>query len=169
MVHFDVYGPKDVETLGGNKYFVIFIDDATKKVWIYLVRSNDQVFQYFIQFHAMVRRETRRKLKCLRSDNESEYTSREFETYCTKNGIKHEKTIPGTPQHNGVAKRMDRTIIERVRCIPKIAKLSKAFWGEATQTAYYLINRSPLSPLNFEVLEKPWLGKKCFLFPLESL
>ena len=149
----------DVETLRGNKYFVLFIDDATKKVWIYLLRSNDQVFQYFIQFHAMVRKETRRKLKCLRSDNESEYTSRDFETYYTKNGIKHEKTFPGTPQHNGVAKRMDHTIIERVRCILKITKLSKAFWGEAAQTAYYLIDRSQSSPLNFEVLEKAWIGK----------
>ncbi|KAL6333440.1 hypothetical protein AAG906_028625 [Vitis piasezkii] len=55
--------------------------------------------------------------------------------------------------------KMDRTIIERVRCILKIAKLSKAFWGEATQTTYYLINRSPSSPLNFEVLEKAWIGK----------
>ena len=76
LVYSDVCGPMDVETLEGNKYFVTFIDDATKKVWIYLLRSNDQVFRYFLQFHAMVERETGRKLKCLRFDNESEYTSR---------------------------------------------------------------------------------------------
>ena len=44
----------------------------------------------------------------------------------------------------------------------KIIKLSKAFWGEAAQTAYYLINRSPSSPLNFEVLEKAWTRKEVF-------
>ena len=48
LVDSNVCGPMDVETLGGNKYFVTFIDDATRKVWIYLLRSKDQVFQYFL-------------------------------------------------------------------------------------------------------------------------
>ena len=59
----------------------------------------------------MIERETGTKLKRLKSDNENEYTSREFETYCTKNGIRHEKTVPSTPQHNGVAEMMNCTII----------------------------------------------------------
>ena len=44
-------------------------------------------------------------LKRLRTDNSGEYISKEFKEYCSKHGIRHEKTIPGTPQHNGVAKR----------------------------------------------------------------
>ena len=75
----------------------------------------------------MVEKEIRKKLKCLRSDNGSEYTSREFETYYTNNGIKHEKTIPSTPQHNGVVEMMNYTIIERIRCMMKIVKLLKSF------------------------------------------
>ena len=82
-------------------------------------------------------------MKCFRSDNGGEYTSREFEIYSTKNGIRHEKTVPDTPQHNGVVERMNRTIIERVRCMLKTEKLLKVFWGEVAQIAYYLINRSP--------------------------
>ena len=57
---------------------------------------------------------------------------------------------------------MNRTIIERVKCKLKIVKLSKAFWGEAAQTACYLINRSPSGPLNFEVPEKAWTRKEVF-------
>ena len=75
----------------------------------------------------MVERETRRKLKCLRSDNRCEYTSKEFESYCTKNGIRHEKTITGTPHHNGVDEKMNHTIIEKVRCMLKTTKLPKVF------------------------------------------
>ena len=90
----------------------------------------------------MVEREIGRKLKCLAFDNEGEYTLREFETYCTKNGIRHEKIVPSTPQHNGVAEMMNHTIIERVRWMLKIAKLSKVFWSEIALIAYYLINRS---------------------------
>ena len=63
----------------------------------------------------MVEREIGMKLKCLAFDNEGEYTLREFETYCTKNGIRHEKIVLSTPQHNGVAEMMNHTIIERVR------------------------------------------------------
>ena len=80
----------------------------------------------------MVERESGRKLKCLWSDNGGEYTSREFETYCTKNGRRHKKTVPGTPQHNGLAERMNHAIIERVRCMLKTEKLPKVFWGEVT-------------------------------------
>ena len=75
LVHFDVCGPIEVESLGGNKYVFTFIDDATRKTWAYLLQTKDQVFQYFQQFHAMVERETRLPLKCLHIDNESEYTS----------------------------------------------------------------------------------------------
>jgi hypothetical protein len=147
------------ESLGGSRYFVTFIDDASRKVWAYCLKSKDEVFGCFKMFHVMVERATGKKLKCLRSDNGGEYTSREFSAYCAEYGIRHEKTVPRTPQHNGVAERMNRTIVEKVRCMLSMAKLPKPFWGEAVLTACYLINRSPTVPLNFEVPEKIWSGK----------
>ena len=159
LVYSDVCGPMDVESLGRNKYFVTYIDDASRKVWVYLLRSKDQVFETFQKFHAMVERETSRRLKCLRSDNGGEYTSHMFRDYCVKHGIRHEKTVPGTPQHNGVAERMNRTIMEKVRCMLMTAKLSKQFWGEAVRTACYLINRSPSVPLGFDIPQEIWTGK----------
>ena len=56
LVYSDVCGPIDVETLGGNKYFVTFIDDASRKVWVYVLKTKDQVFEHFKKFHAMVER-----------------------------------------------------------------------------------------------------------------
>ena len=97
LVYSDVYGPIDVETLGGNKYFVTFIDDASRKVWVYVLKTKDQVFEHFQKFHAMVERERGKPLKCLRSDNEGEYTSNEFKSYCFEKGIRHKKIVPGTP------------------------------------------------------------------------
>ncbi|GKV17327.1 hypothetical protein SLEP1_g27844 [Rubroshorea leprosula] len=73
--------------------------------------------------------------------------------------MRHEKTVPGTPQHNGVAERMNRTIVEKVRCMLKMATLPKPFWDEAANTAVYLINRSPSIPLNFQIPEKAWMEK----------
>ena len=127
LVYSDVCGPMEVESLGGRRYFVTFIDDATRKVWVYLLKTKDEVFGYFQIFHAMVERETGKQLKCLKTDNGGEYTSIEFEGYCQKHGIRHEKTKPGTPQHNGVAERMNRTSVEWVRCMQKMARLPKAF------------------------------------------
>ena len=99
----------------------------------------------------MVERETRNPLKRLRTDNGGEYISRKFKEYCSKHGIRLEKTVPGTPQHNGVVERMNQTIVEKVRCMLKLVKLPKSFWGEAVNTTTYLINRSLSIPLDFDI------------------
>ena len=158
-MHSDVCGPMEVESLGGSSYFVTFIDDASRKVWVYLLKTKGQVFQTFKQFHAMVERETGRALKSIRSNNGGEYTSNEFRDYCSTHGIRHEKIIPGTPQHNGVAERMKCTILEKVRCMLKTVNLSKRFWAEAVSAACYLINRSPSASLDSETPEGVWTGK----------
>ena len=77
-VYYDVCGPMEVDSLGGNKYFVTFIDDASRKTWEYLLHTKSQVFQYFQKFHAMVERKMGNPLKLLRTDNGGEYISREF-------------------------------------------------------------------------------------------
>ena len=82
LVHSDVCGPIEVESLGGSKYFLTFIDDASRKVCVYFLRTKYHVFQYFKEFHAMVERETGRSLKCLRIGNRGEYMSNEFKEYC---------------------------------------------------------------------------------------
>ena len=127
LVYSDVCGPMEVNSLGGNKYFVTFIDDASRKTWVYLLHIKSQVFQHFQKFHAMVDREIGNPLKRLRTNNGGEYFSREFKEYCYKHGIRHVKMIPSTPHHNGVAERMNRTIVEKVRCMLKLDKLPKSF------------------------------------------
>ena len=127
---------------------------------MYLLKSKDQVFKNFQQFHAMVERETGKPLKSLCIDNIGEYISQEFSDYCFKHGIRHEKTFPSTPQHNGVVERMNCTIVEKVRCNLRTTKLPKSFWGAAVLTACYLINRSPSASLRFDVPEKVWTDKE---------
>lgn len=158
QVYSDVCGPMREKTLGGASYFVTFIDDASRKVWVFVLKSKDQVAAVFEIFHRLVERQTGKKLRCIRTDNGGEYTG-VFHQYYRAQGIRHEQTVPKTPQENGVAERMNRTIVERVRCMLSQSKLPKSFWGEAVQTACYLINRSPSSALDGEVPEKVWTGK----------
>ena len=72
MVYSDVCGSMEIESIGGNKYFVTFIDDAFRKLWVYILRTKDQVFQVFQKFHDLIERETGRRLKCLQTDNGGE-------------------------------------------------------------------------------------------------
>lgn len=114
LVHSNVFGPVNIKSLGGASYFVTFIDDASKKVWAYPMKNKSEVFGRFQKFHVGVEKETNKLLKCLRTDNGGEYCSNAFKEYCNRFGIKHVKTVPGTPQQNGVVERMDHTIMEKV-------------------------------------------------------
>ena len=109
---------------------------------MYILKSKSQVFEKFVEWKALVETSSGRKLKILRSDNGGEYTSAEFIAYLKKEGVRHELTVPKTPQQNGVAERMNRTLVESVRSMLSDAKLPKKFWAEALSTAVYLRNRS---------------------------
>ncbi|KAI4334942.1 hypothetical protein L6164_013639 [Bauhinia variegata] len=115
-----------VKTSSGSLYFVTFIDDCSRKLWVYALKSTDQVLSVFKQFQASVERETEKKLKCIRSDNNDEYCG-SFDEYCKQHGIRHQKTPPKTPQLNGLAEKMNKTLVERVRCLLSETKLHGSF------------------------------------------
>ena len=100
----------------------------------------------------MVEIETGLKVKCLRSDNGGKYIDGGFSKYYAAQGIRMEKTIPRTPQQNGVAERMNRTLNERVRSMRLHAGLPKTFWADAVSTVAYLINRGLSVPMEFKLL-----------------
>ena len=158
LVYSDVCGPMKTKTLGGSYYFVTFIDDHSRKLWAYTLKTKDQVLETFKQFHALVERQTGKKLKCIRTDNGGEYSG-PFDDYCRQNGIRHQKTPPKTPQLNGLAERMNRTLVERIRCLLSQARLPKSFWGEALSTVVHVLNLTPCVPLQFDVPDRVWTGK----------
>ena len=132
-----------MSSLGGGHYFLMFIDDNTRYVWVYILKSKDQVFEKFIEWKALVENLTGRKLKTLHTDNGGDYTSAEFTMYLKREGVRHEFTVPKTPQQNGVVERMNRTLVEAVRSMLLDAKLPRRFRAGALSTAVYLHNRSP--------------------------
>ena len=105
--------------------------------------------------------QTSRKIKKLRTDNGLEFRNIEFNSLCVEHGIARHKTVPSTPQQNGVAERMNRTILEHVRCMLSNAGLwdKHGLWAEAASVACYFINRSPNSAIDFKILEEVWTVK----------
>ena len=160
LVHTDVWGPSPVSSLASSLYYVTFIDDSTRKLWVYFLKKKSEVFDTFRKWKAMVENETSLKIKRVRSDNGGEYRDNIFREFCANNGIKMEKTVPMTPQQNGVAERMNRTLNERARSMRIHAGLPKMFWAEAVNTAAYLINRGPSIPLDGKIPEEVWSGKE---------
>ncbi|KAL2243544.1 UNVERIFIED_CONTAM: Retrovirus-related Pol polyprotein from transposon TNT 1-94 [Sesamum indicum] len=155
-VHADVWGPANIETHGGNKYFLSIIDNFSRKVFVFLMKQKSDVFEKFQTWKNLVENQTGYKLKALRTDNGLEFCNKQFTELCEKFGIKRHKTTPYTPQQNGVAERMNRTLLNKVRCLLISSGLPKTFWGEALLTAAYLINRSPSVPLFGNNPEKLW-------------
>jgi hypothetical protein len=69
LIHSNVCGPMSIVSFSGYHYYVSFIDDFSKKTWIYFMNTKDEVFNRFQDFKALVENQTGRKIKVLRSDN----------------------------------------------------------------------------------------------------
>jgi transposase InsO family protein len=87
----------------GLQYYVTFIDDYSRRTWIFFMKTKDEVFSRFREFKALVENQTGKKSKVLRSDNGGEYTPNEFKNFCKEARIKMELTMPFNPQQNRVA------------------------------------------------------------------
>lgn len=131
LIHTDLCGPIQPETTREKRYILSFIDDFSRKTWIYFLSLKSEAFTYFKSFKLMIENEARMKIGCLRSDRGGEFTSKEFNEFCASHGIKRQVTAAFTPQQNGVAERKNRTIMNMVRCLLIEKSMPKKFWGEA--------------------------------------
>ena len=147
LVHSDVCGPMQTESIGGHKYFVTFIDDYSRCCAVYFLKKKSEVLDKLKEFEAIVTNECSQSIGKLRTDNGGEYLSKEFEMYLKSKGIQHELTIAHTPEQNGVAERMNRTLMESARAMIAHADLPTNYWAEAVATAAYLRNRATTSSL----------------------
>ena len=160
IVHSDVCGKLNTPSLGGAEYFLTFIDDYTHYTWVYTLKHKSEVFDKFQKWKALVENESGRKVKVLRTDGGREYTCTVFEQFLETARIRHEQTVPKTPQQNGVAERMNRTLVESVRSMLADSKLPHKFWAEALSTAVYLRNHSPTKAVKGMTPFEVWNQKK---------
>lgn len=160
VIHSDVCGPMESLSIGGSRYYVLFIDDYSRMAFIYFMKNKNEVFRIFKEFQFMVEKQKERKIKVLRTDNGGEFCSHDFEKYLKQQGIIHQKTNAYTPQQNGLSERMNRSLVEKARCLMFDAGLPKKFWAEAVNTSLYLRNRSVVAGLNNRSPYEVWTQKK---------
>ena len=122
-----MFGPVSVPSVGKFVYYVSFIDDFSRNTWIYFLRNKSEVFDRFKEFKALVENHIKKKIKVLKTDNGGKFCKKEFEEFCKKCGIARKKTTQYTPQQNGVAERMNRTLMEKARSMLSGTGLGQEF------------------------------------------
>ena len=125
---------------------------------MYFLRSKSEVSEKFVEYKALVENQTGHKIKVFRSDNGTEYVNERLSSLLRRCGIKHETTVPYSPQQNGIAERLNRTLVERARSMLMESHLSVDLWAEAVATAVYLRNRSPTKALSAVTPQEAWRG-----------
>ena len=140
LVYSDVCGPFKVNSIGGARYFVTFIDDYSRKTWVNFISQKSQVLDKFRHFVHSVNSSTGLPLIALRTDNGGEYTSNAFKDFCLSKGISRELTPPHTPQRNGVVERRNRSLLDITRCLLLDKALPGQLWGKAVKATADILN-----------------------------
>ncbi|KAK2427210.1 putative mitochondrial protein [Trifolium repens] len=160
LVHSDVCGPINPQSNGGNRYFITFTDDFSRKTWVYFLQDKACVFEIFKKFKTLVENESGCIMQCLRTDRGGEFTSTAFNDFCNVNGVKRQLTAAYTPQQNGVSERKNRTLLNMVRSMITARDVPKKFWPEAVKWAAYVMNRCPTFAVRDMTPEEAWSGRK---------
>ncbi|GFR45348.1 hypothetical protein Agub_g6717, partial [Astrephomene gubernaculifera] len=143
LIHMDVCGPFPVESLNGNSYMVTFLDDYSGYSHLEFVRFKSDVPDVVKKVLVMFERQLDLNVKAVRTDRGREYVNRKLGEWFEFNGIDHEKTAPYTPEQNGKAERLNRSILEKVRPMLIDAGLKSSLWEEAATYASDVRNTSP--------------------------
>ncbi|SCZ97759.1 BZ3501_MvSof-1269-A2-R1_Chr7-2g09283 [Microbotryum saponariae] len=159
LVHSDVLSFPE-SSLTGKRYLVTFLDDFSRKLWAYAIGHKSEVFGVFKTWLAEVELETGAKLKVLRTDNGGEYCSRALTEFCKARGTRRQYSIPRTPQQNGRAERVNRSIVEGVLALLADAHLPKSFWEEAAAYFVYCKNLCEHSALDKATPNFAWQGDR---------
>ncbi|GJY16990.1 putative RNA-directed DNA polymerase, partial [Tanacetum coccineum] len=148
LIHLDVWGPYRVVSREGFKYFLTIVDDFSRSVWVYLLKSKDEVYNMFVNFYKLILTQFEKKIKTVRSDNGTEFVNSKMTEFFNSMGIVHQTSCAYTPQQNGIAERKHRHLLNVARSLMFQGGIPLSFWTECVLTATYLINRLPSSVLN---------------------
>jgi transposase InsO family protein len=142
-VHMDVCGPISPAARNGARCFVTLLDDFSGFAMALPLKDKGQVAAAVQEALLLLERQTGHPIKQLRTDRGTEFLNAEMRSFCSQRGIIHQTSVPYTPQQNGAAERLNRTLEERMRALLLEAQLPHDLWAEALLTATYLRNLSP--------------------------
>uniref|UniRef100_A0AAV1UAK6 Polyprotein n=1 Tax=Peronospora matthiolae TaxID=2874970 RepID=A0AAV1UAK6_9STRA len=143
MLHFDICGPMEEKSLGGSKYLLLIVDEASGCMKGFCLHSKSESEECIKKYITMIQTQFNKKVKFVRHDGAREFATNSLQDFYEVEGIEQQTTVPYAHQANGTAERAIRTIVTIGRSMLHHAKLDKCFWAEAAMTAVYVKNRLP--------------------------
>ena len=145
--HSDIFGPVEVASVHGHRYMLTITDERSRKSFVWPLQHKSEAPSLIIQWCDRVHTETTKKLVEFHSDNGTEFVNSTLKEYFTQHGILFTTTTVATPQHNGIAERLNRTLWESCKAMLSYGKLPRVLWKEAMLTANYIRNYRPTAVL----------------------
>lgn len=155
LVHSGLYGPMETMSIGGARYLLVFVDDYSRMVFAYFIKTKSDIYETFVRFQLLVENQLGKRIKCLRFKNRKDFYNEKFRAMFEKSGISHQTST----QFIGLAERKIRTIIEKAKSLLIDADFDNCLWAEAVNTAVYMENRMVSSVLDNKTPYEIWTGK----------
>lgn len=159
LVHTDLCGPMQETSIGGAKYFLLFKDDYSQYRSVFFIKEKSEVSKLIEKYILDVKTDINKNIRVLRSDNGLEFINNHVKDILQQHCVRHERSVPYSPQQNGRAERDMRTIVESARTMLHAKELSLRFWAEAVASAVYVLNRSGPTGMEGKPPFQLWFGK----------
>jgi hypothetical protein len=117
LTHTDVWGKSRVTSILGMQYYITFIDDCTRRCTIKYMKTKDEASEKVKEYLTYIERRWEKLPKRLRADNGTEYINKNLISWCNQKGIDIEVTAPYSPPQNGVAERLNKTLLALSRAM----------------------------------------------------
>ncbi|GJV83250.1 retrovirus-related pol polyprotein from transposon TNT 1-94 [Tanacetum coccineum] len=136
----DLCGLLRVQSINRNKYILVIVDDYFSFTWVKFLRSKDETPTFVINLLKQLQVGLNKTIWFVWTDNGTKFVNKYLTDYYESVGITHEKTVPRTPQQNGVVERQNRTLVKAARTMLIFSKALLFLWAEAVATACYTQN-----------------------------
>jgi hypothetical protein len=132
LVHMDLWGPAQTESVTGHLYYISFTNDFSQETKVHFLKMKSEALSALKDYETELRCQTPgAKIKKLHSDRGGEYLSMEFDRYLKDQGIKRQLTVHHSPQQNDVAEHLNHTLVEHARAVLLEWDMPKILWAEA--------------------------------------
>jgi len=158
VIHSDLIGPIQ-QSFTGKRYILTFIDDFSRKSWIFLIENKTEVPKIIINFLTYLNNQFENKIKNFKTDQGKEYVNKKVEQFCRRIGIRKSYSQPYNPQNNGKSERFNYTLVNCAKTLLYWSKLDTKFWDYAVKYANILYNKALHQGIGNKIPEELFYSK----------
>ncbi|GJQ94925.1 retrovirus-related pol polyprotein from transposon TNT 1-94, partial [Tanacetum coccineum] len=136
-LHMDLCGPLRVQSVNGKKYILVIVDDYSRFTWVKFLRSKDETPAFVINLLKQLQVSLNKIVRFMRTNNGTEFINKYLTDFYESIGITHEKTVPRTPQQNGIVEQRNCTLVEAAQTMLIFSKAPLFLWAEAVATTLH--------------------------------